>query len=316
MPKSTTMKAVRIHEYGSSDVLKYETADIPEINQDEVLIRVDYTSVNPMDWKLRAGYMKDFIQLKMPAILGIDVAGTVEKTGSQVKSFKVGDKVYSRADFMRGGSYAEYVAVNASQVGHAPNSIALRDAAAIPVVFGTAYNAVVDIAGIKKGQKILITGASGGVGSAAVQIAKGRGAYVIGTTSKPNMDMVRALGADEVIDYTDGDFSKKVKDLDVVLDTIGGETLTKAYGTVRKNGILVTTAAQPDESIGKKYGITATGMRAKTDGAMLDEIAKMVDSGELKVVIDKEFPLSEIKAAHDLSQSGRAKGKIIIKVKQ
>lgn len=315
MPNQTTkMKAVRIYEYGNADVLKYETADVPEISPDDVLIKVHYTSVNPMDWKLRAGYMKDFLPLKMPAILGIDVAGNIEKVGSNVKNFKVGDKVYSRADFSRGGSYAEYVAVNATQVGHAPNTIPLKEAAAMPVVFGTAYNAIVDIAKIRPGQKVLITGASGGVGSAAVQIAKSMGAYVIGTTSKPNMDMVKSLGADEVIDYTDGDFSKKVKDLDAVLDTVGGETLTKAYGTVRKNGILVTTAAQPDELIGKKYGITATGMRAKTDGARLDEIAKMVDSGKLKVVIDKEFPLSEIRAAHELSQSGRAKGKIILKV--
>lgn len=315
MAQSKTMNAVRIHDYGDSSALVYEKAEVPEINDTGILIKVNYTSVNPFDWKVRQGYTRKWINLKMPAILGIDVAGTVEKVGSAVKDFKPGDKVICRADFVsKGGSYAEYVSVEAKQVAHAPTKIPLREAAGIPVAAGTAWDALFDIANLKQGQKILITGASGGVGSMAVQLAKWAGAHVIGTTSTPNLDMVKALGADEVIDYTKGDFSAKVKGVDAVFDTVGGETFEKCYAVVKKGGILVTTAGQPDEEKAKKAGITAKGMNASSDGTRLSQIAKVVDEGKLKINVEKEFKLQDIREAHDLSQSGKARGKIIIKV--
>ncbi len=309
------MHAVRIYEYGKPDVLKYEEVEVPEPAADEVLVKINYSSVNPFDWKIRSGLTKQWIQLSMPAILGIDVAGVVEKVGSKVTKFKKGDKVYGRADFTKGGSYAEYSAINENSLGIAPKSMTPKEAAGLPVVAGTAWNAIFDIANVQKGTRVLITGASGGVGTMAVQLAKSAGAHVIGTTSKANVDMVKKLGADEVIDYTDGDFTKKVKQpVDVVFDTVGHDTLTKSYGIIRKGGLLVTSAGQPDEALAQKHGITAKSFQANTDGKRYEQIAKLVDEGKLKVIIDSEFHLKEIKDAHELSESARAKGKIMIKI--
>lgn len=309
------MKAVKIYEYGNSGVFKYEDADMPKVEPEDVLVKVHYTSVNPFDWKVREGYVKQWIPLKLPAILGIDVAGTVEKIGSKVSGFKVGDKVISRADFItKGGSYAEYVAINEKNIAKAPKNIPMNEAAGIPVTGGTALIYLSDLIGLRKGQKLLVTGASGGVGTFAVQIAKSLGAYVIATTSKQNMELLKSLGADEVIDYKDGDFSKKVKNVDAVLDTVGGDTLAKSYTVLRKGGILATTAGQPDDELAKKYEITVKNKSVSADGKQLEELVKLVDSGKLKVILDSQFNLPQIKAASDLSQSGRAKGKIIIKV--
>jgi NADPH:quinone reductase-like Zn-dependent oxidoreductase len=309
------MHAVRIHDYGKRDVLRYEEVDMPEPAPDEVLVKVSYASVNPLDWKIREGHVKNWIQLSMPAILGIDFAGTVEKVGDRVSKFKKGDKVYGRANFQKAGSYAEYVAVNEDNLGIAPKSISLREAAGLPVAAGTAWNAIFDIAHVKKGSRVLVTGASGGVGSMAVQLAKSAGAYVIGTTSKANIGMVKSLGADEVIDYTEGDFTKKVSEpVDVVFDTVGKDPLEKSYGIVKKGGMFVTTVGQPDEALAQKYGITAKGFGAQTTGKRYEEMAKLVDEGKLKVVIDSEFPLTDVKSAHELSETARTKGKIIIRV--
>lgn len=310
------MKAMVIHGYGDSNVLTQEQVDIPELKPDEVLIKVHYTSVNPVDWKMRSGLLKDHMPLKFPAILGIDVAGTIEKTGSDSKKFKVGDKVFCRADVSNGGSYSEYVAVNEDNVAHAPESISLKETAALPVTAGTAWSSLFDTANLKSGQKVLITGASGGVGIMAVQFAKKAGAYVICTTSKPNIELLKSLGADEVIDYTEGDFSLKVSNVDVVLDTVGGETLQKAHTVLKKGGILVAIAGQPDISLAEKHGIKAIRLSVQTDGKKLGEIARAIDEGKLKVVIYKEFPLERIAEAHDLSESRKAVGKIVVTVSE
>jgi len=309
-----TMKAVRIHEYGTPDVLRYEDAQVPKIGPEDVLVKIAYTSVNPFDWKLRSGSAQSYLPLKMPAILGIDVAGKVERIGAKVLGLKIGDKVFGRADFTRGGSYAEYASINYRSLAIAPKSVSLREAAAFPVVAGTAWNALFDIANLKGGQRILITGASGGVGSAAVQLAKSAGAHVIGTTSKKNMEMLKSIGADEVIDYTDGDFTKKVKPVDVVFDTVGADTQTRSFGIIKKGGMLITTVGKPDQELAKKHGITAKGFSASTDTKRLEEIARLVDAGKLKAVIGTEFNLPELKAAHELSESRKADGKIMIKV--
>jgi NADPH:quinone reductase-like Zn-dependent oxidoreductase len=309
------MHAVRIHDYGKTDVLRYDEVDIPEPAPDEVLVKVSYASVNPLDWKIRAGYVKNWIQLSLPAILGIDFAGTVEKVGDKVSKFKKGDKVYGRANFQKAGSYAEYVAANEDSLGIAPKSISLKEAAGLPLAAGTAWNAIFDIANVKKGSRVLVTGASGGVGSMAVQLAKSAGAYVIGTTSKANIGMVKSLGADEVIDYTEGDFTKKVSEpVDVVFDTVGKDPVEKSYGIMKKGGMFVTSVGQPDEALAQKYGITAKGFGAQTTGKRYEEIAKLVDEGKLKVVIDREFPLTDVKSAHELSETNKTKGKIIIRV--
>lgn len=308
------MRAAVIHEYGDSSVLKNETVAVPEPGDDEVLVKVLYTSVNPMDWKMRAGYMKDFIHLKMPAILGIDVAGVVEKTGRSVKRFKTGDKVFGRASASRGGSYAEYTAVKEEQLARMPNNLQAREAAGLPVVAGTAWGALFEMANLKAGQRVLITGASGGVGLAAVQFARNAGAHVIGTTSGANAKLVKEMGANEVVDYTKGDFSKKVHDVDVVLDTVGGDTLSRACSVLKRGGVIVSLTGPVAPGVAEKLGITAKYSSVPSDGSRLEKIAKEIEAGRFRIVIDREFPLERIGEAHVLSESRKAKGKIIIKI--
>ena len=307
------MKAVRMYQYGDSSVLKYEDAPKPVIGPDEVLVKVHACGVNPVDWKIREGYMSQFVHHEMPLILGWDVAGTVEETGPLVTRFKRGEAVFCRPDTSRNGGYAEYIAVKTIEIASAPKSIPLVKAAGIPLASQTAWMSLFEVAGLKTGQSVLIHGASGGVGTFAVQFAKVAGAHVIGTASGRNLEMVRSLGADEVIDHTKEDFSKKVRGVDVVLDTIGGETQEKSWGVLRKGGVLVSTVGA-DEKAAAAHGVIGKSFMLVSNGARLQEISSLVDAGKISVVIEREFPLSEAKAAQELSQTGHARGKIILKV--
>ena len=309
-----TMKAVRIHEYGDSSVLKYEDAEVPEIASDEILIQAAYASVNPVDWKIREGYMKERLHLKMPSVLGIDLAGRVVRVGNEVIGFSPGERVACRADVERAGSYAEYVAVKYGKVAKVPEGVRLADAAALPVACGTAWSALFESAGLRKGEKALIIGASGGVGTFAVQLAKNAGAYVAATTSSRNVDLVKSLGADHVIDYTSEDVGKSAGEMDIVLDTAGGAALSAAFSTLRRGGRLVSIAAKPDAKIAEENGIIIKPVNVNTDGKRLAELLAKVASGELRVVTERQFSLSEIAAAHDMSQGGKVRGKIIIKI--
>lgn len=306
-----TMKAVRIHDFGDSDKLVYETAPVPSFLPDEVLIKVHAAGVNPVDWKIRDGIFK--LGHQLPLILGWDVAGTIENTGSLITQFKTGDKVFCRADLSRDGAYAEYIAVRGFELALAPGTIELQEAAGIPLAAQTAWVGLFEQGNLKKKQTVLIHGASGGVGTFAVQLAKIAGAYVIGTTSGKNVELVKSLGADEVIDYKTEDFTRKVQEVDLVFDTVGRETQAKSWAVIRKNGTLVSTVGA-DEKEGVKHNVNAKSFMLVSNGARLQAIAALVDKNLLRVVIDKEFPLSEVKAAHDLSKTGRAKGKIILKV--
>src|ERR1035437_3475641 len=212
------MKTVRIHEYGNVDVLRIEEMPVPQIAADELLIKVHAASVNPFDWQIREGMYKDAMPLNLPFTIGQDFSGTVDKIGTSVKGFKVGDKVFGRRSTEKDGSYAEFIEVKASNVALMPKTINYDEAATLPVAGTTAWETLINRAKIKKGQRVLILAASGGVGSLAVQIAKNKGCYVIGTTSKSNMDFVKNLGANEVIDYMSQDFSEKLTDIDAVLD--------------------------------------------------------------------------------------------------
>jgi len=307
------MKAVQIHEYGNSGVLKYEEVPRPAIGPDELLVRVHSCGVNPVDWKIREGYMAKMAPRPMPFILGWDVAGTVEEIGPLVKRFKPGDKVFCRPDTSRNGGYAEYIAVRTIEVAPAPKSIPPEKAAGIPLAAQTAWMGLFEVGGLKGGQTVLIHGASGGVGSFAVQFARIAGARVIGTTSKKNFEVVSALGAGELIDHTSEDFSKKVRDVDLVFDTIGGETQAKSWGVIRKGGTLVSTVGA-DEKAAAAHGVSGRSFMLLSNGARLGEIGALVDAGSVSVLIEKEFPLSEAKAALDLSQAGHARGKIILRV--
>jgi NADPH:quinone reductase-like Zn-dependent oxidoreductase len=307
------MKAVRIHAFGNSGVLKYEDAPLPEIGPDEVLVKVHACGVNPVDWKIREGFMEPMVHHTLPLTLGWDVAGTVEKTGNLVKRFKKDDPVFCRPDTSRNGGYAEYIAVKTIDLALAPQSIPFDQAAGIPLASQAAWMALFEVAGLREGQKVLIHGASGGVGTFAVQLAKIAGAYVIGTASAKNIAMVKSLGANEVIDHTSEDFSKKLSGIDVVFDTIGGETQAKSWGVLRKGGVLVSSVGA-DEKAAAAHGVTGRSFMLISNGARLQEIATLVDNGKLRVFVEKVFPLAEAKAAQDLSQTGHARGKIILKV--
>src|ERR1700736_2837460 len=313
--KSQTMKAVRIHNYGGPEVLKYEDAPRPEPQADEVLVRVHAAGVNPIDWKVREGHMKDFWPHKLPLILGWDLSGVVEELGRGVSRFKIGDEVYSVPDPTRHGTYADYIVVRESEVALKPNALHHIRAAAVPLTALTAWQALFDTAQLQPGQRVLIHGAAGGVGHFAVQLAKWKGAHVMGTASTKNHEMLYELGADELIDYTVLKFESIVRDVDVVLDTIGGDTQERSWQVLKKGGTLVSLVQQPSESKAKEHGARGIRLGARPNGRELAEIAKIIDAGKLAPVIDRILPLSEARRAHELSQSGHTHGKIVLRVK-
>jgi len=309
------MKAVRIHEYGGPEVLRYEDAPVPGIAADEVLIEVRCAAVNPVDYKIRQGLLKEKLAHKLPLVLGWDVAGVVVEAGSAANEFAPGDPVYSRPDIARDGAYAEYIAVKAHDCARKPERMAFAAAAGVPLTALTAWKALFDEGGLKSGQTVLVHAASGGVGSFAVQLAKAFHCQVIAVTSTPNVEMVKALGADRVIDYRKQDFAASVRDVDVVLDTLGGDTQVKSWRVLREGGTLVSVVSPPDPQLGAERRATGRYAWVVPDGARLQLLAGMIDSGRLRTVIDTVLPLAQAAAAHERSASGRARGKIILAVK-
>ncbi len=305
------MKAVKINEYGDESVLDYTETERPAPQADEVLVKVHVAAVNPVDWKIRDG-LGEMFGLQPPLILGCEIAGTVEAIGGDVKDFQQGDAVYGYIGSHAGG-YAEYAIAKADEIAPKPESLDFENAAAIAVGALTSWQAIFDLANLQNGQRILITGASGGVGSLAVQLAKAKGAFVIGTASGKNEAFVRGLGADEFIDYTKKKFEELVKDVDVVFDTVGGDTLTRAFQTLKKGGFLVTTVQPPPEEKAKEFGVNASMVEAQPSAKQLAEINQLIDEGKLKTHIATVLPLAEVKKAHQLSKSGRTRGKIILK---
>ena len=308
------MKAVRIHKYGNNDVLEIENIPIPDYSEDDVLIKIYATSVNPVDWKIREGFFQAMIPHILPLTLGWDVSGVVANIGSKVKRFKIGDEVYTKPAIERNVRYAENIAVKENIVDFKPKSITHLEAASIPLAGLTAWTALIKTAVIQPGQKVLIHAAAGGVGSLAVQIAREKGCHVIGTASEKNIGFVLNLGAHEAIDYRSQDFSLLLKDVDVVLDTIGGKTLDNSWKVLKEGGILVSLAGQPDPETAKQFNVRSSSVFAQPDVSILEHLRNLIDTGNLRPVVGTVFTLEEIKEALDLSQSGRARGKIIIKI--
>jgi NADPH:quinone reductase-like Zn-dependent oxidoreductase len=274
--EAPAMKAVRIHGYGHSGVLKYEDAPIPDILPDEVLVKVHAAGVNPVDWKIREGGRKG--AYSFPLTLGWDVSGIIERVRSLVTLFQQGDMVIARSDVSRNGTYAEYIAVRAFELARAPKHVSLTEAAGIPLASQTAWEGLFEKGDLKRNDVVLIHGASGGVGMFAVQLAKIAGAHVIATTSEKNSDFVKSLGADEVIDYKKEDFTKKVKDADVVFDTIGGETQAKSWQVIRKGGILVSIVGT-DEKLAEQHQVRTKVFMMTSNGSRLQAIVDIVDKG-------------------------------------
>lgn len=307
------MKAIVINAYGTEDVLDYTDVERPEPKADEVLVKVHVAAVNPIDWKTRDG-AGERLGLKLPIILGIDIAGVVEEVGDGIENFQPGDAVYGMTVSGLSGGYAEYALANVDTMAPKPESLNFEKAAAIPIAALTAWQALFDVANLRRGQKILIAGASGGVGSMAVQLAKAKGAFVIGTASGKNEQFVRDLGADEFVDYTAQPFEEVVKDVDVVFDTIGSDTCERAFQTLKKGGFLVSAAEPQAEEKAKEFGIQAAWLFYQPSAEQLAEINQLIDEGKLKIHVETVLPLTEVKKAHQLSQSRRTRGKIVLQI--
>ncbi len=307
------MKAVTINEYGDKNVLNYTDVERPEPQNDEVLVKVHIAAVNPVDWKIRDG-LGEMFGLKLPIILGCEIAGTIEEMGADVKKFKTGDEVFGYISLTRNGGYAEYVIAKESEIVKKPQDIDFENAAAISVGALTAWQAIFDTANLQSGQKILIHGASGGVGSMAVQLTKAKGAYIVATASGKNEEFVKNLGADEFVDYTKQKFEDVAKDVDVVFDTIGGETQKRSFQTLKKGGFLVSIVAPPEQESAEKFGVKAEMISVQPNAEQLAEITKLVEEGKVKTHVETILPLSEVKKAHALSESGRTRGKIVLQL--
>ena len=314
--KMELMKAIRIHKYGGPEVLQYEDAPRPQLGNGEVLIRVHAAGVNPADWKVREGHFKQLVQHKFPLILGWDLSGVIEEVGPGVSQFKKGDEVFSKPDTSRDGAYAECIVVRESEVALKPKSLHHVYAAAVPLAGITAWQALFDVAQLKRGQRVLIHGGSGGVGHFAVQFAKWKGAHVIATASTKNQQLLQEIGVDQPIDYTTQRFEEVAKRVDVVLDTIGGDTQERSWKILKKGGLLASVFQPPDAERARKFGVRGAFVWSRPNGNELAEIATLIDSGNLKVVLDRILPLSEARRAHELSQNGHARGKIVLRVKE
>lgn len=303
-----------MHGYGGPEVLRYEDAPRPEPAAGEVLVRVHAAAVNPVDWKIRAGYLKGFMDYPMPLILGWDFSGVVEAAGTGAGEWKKGDEVYARPDIRRNGAYAEYIAVKASEVGRKPKTLNHEQASAIPLAALTAWQALFDAGGLQAGQKVLIHAAAGGVGSFAVQLARWKGAHVIGTASERNHAFLKELGAHEAIDYNQVKFEEVVKGVDLVLDTMAGETRDRSWQVLKKGGILVTILGQPSQEDAAKHGARAAGVFVQPNQAQLGELAKLADSGKLRPVVEAVLPLRDAARAHEMNQTLHTRGKIVLQV--
>jgi NADPH:quinone reductase-like Zn-dependent oxidoreductase len=314
------LKAVRIHEFGGPEVLRYEDAPEPELAEGDVLVRVSASSVNPVDWKIRKGFLKQRVTHKLPLILGWDVSGTVERLGPKATGFAVGDAVFSRPDIARDGAYAELIAVRASELARKPRSIDHVKAAAVPLTALTAWQALIEApapftsAALAKGQTVLIHGGAGGVGTFAIQIARWRGARVLTTASEKNASLLRELGADQVIDYTKQRFEDVARDVDVVFDTIGGETQKRSWDVVKPGGVVVSIASPPEEAAAKAKGARGAYVFVQPSAAHLTKIAELIDAGAIKPVVSAVFPLADARRAHEESETGHVRGKIVLQV--
>jgi NADPH:quinone reductase-like Zn-dependent oxidoreductase len=314
------MKAARIHKYGAIENVVIDDVPVPEPGLDEVLVQVEAACVNPLDVKLISGMLQTYFPLQMPYPVGTDFSGTVVSSGILAVRWKRGDKVIGRLEpgpgngphYGRGGAFAEFVTVPAQHIAAAPAKVSLEHSAGLPTAAGTAWQALFQAGFLKPGQTILVHAGAGGVGSFAVQLAKYIGARVIATVSGVNANLVKDLGADEVIDYKAIDFSTTLHGIDVVLDTIGGDTQSKSFGVLKPGGTLVTITAPPDAEQAKAHNVTAMRIGHESDASRLALIAGLCDKGAVRVLVDRSFPLSEAREALSYSATGKAKGKILL----
>lgn len=309
------MKAVRFHSYGGPEVLVYEDVPDPSPGPGDVLVKVQAAGVNPVDWKIRQGYYKDKMGHSLPLIPGWDVSGVVEAVGLGVTRFKAGDEVFSRPDITRNGAYAEYVAVRETELAFRPKTLDPIQAAAIPLAGLTAWQSLFGAALLATGQRVLIHGAAGGVGSFAVQLAKWKGAVVAGTASAGNQAFLRELGVDEPIDYNAGPFEDALEPVDVVFDTIGNDTQARSWKQLKRGGILVSIVSPPSSELADAHGVRSAYVFVQPDAFQLAELAELADRALIIPVVSAVFPLAEARCAQEKNQEGHTRGKIVLDVR-
>lgn len=307
-----TIQAIRVNQYGGPEELKLERIPRPEPQAGEVLVRIHAAGVNPVDWKIRAGWLKDFLPMQFPYTPGLDLAGVVEEVGPGVTAFQKGQVVFGQSPK---GAYAEYTAAPVEKLAPKPKALSFDEAAAIPIGATTAWQGIFDHGGLQAGQRVLIQGAAGGVGLFAVQFARWKGAHVIGTTSTANVDFVRSLGAETVIDYTSTPVEQVVHDVDLVFDTVGGNTLESSLRVLKRGGTLVTIAGQqpPEEKV-RERGVRVASFAAQVSSDLLQTFAQLIDEGQVKVFVAERFSLSQAQQAHERSQGGHGRGRIVLSI--
>ncbi|NKJ35741.1 MULTISPECIES: NADP-dependent oxidoreductase [Rhizobium] len=333
------MKAFLIDRYAKGAALRLGEVPEPELREDEVLVRIHAASVNPVDAKIRDGEFKLVLPYRLPLILGNDAAGVVVRVGSKVRKFKTGDEVYGRPAKDRIGTFAEFIAINEADVAMKPKNLTMEEAASVPLVALTAWQALVDRANLKKGQKILIHAGSGGVGAIAIQLAKHIGATVATTTSTANVDLVRSLGADVVVDYKKDDFENVLQGYDVVLNSLGKDTLEKSLRVLKPGGKLISISGPPDPEFARESGsgwllrqamrllsfsirrkskrhrVSYSFLFMKPSGGQLEQIASLIEAGAIRPVVDRVFPFEKTNEALAYVETGRARGKVVIAVR-
>lgn len=313
------MKAVFINQYGSTQVLQYGDMETPSIKRDQLLVKVYASSVNPVDWKIRAGQLQFLTGYKFPMVLGFDVSGEVVAVGESVTRFQTGDKVYAYLDSLPGGAYAEYAAVSERVACFKPDNMSYEQAAAVPLAATTALQALRDLGQILPGHKVLINGASGGVGSFAVQIAKALKAEVTAICSTQNVELVKSLGGDRVIDYTVQDFTKDTSVYDIIFDAVGKESFSGCQNILKPNGVYVTTLPDPDSVVQSFLTFLLPGKKSKlvvaqSSGQDLAYLKELIEGGKIRSVIDRSYSLEELAVAHAESEQGHVVGKLVIAV--
>ena len=333
------MKAFIVDRYGGPDLVRAGETPDPEVGENDVLVQIHAAGVNPLDFKIRNGEFKQILPYRLPLILGNEAAGVVVRVGSRVRRFKLGDEVYARPRKARIGTFAEFIAIAEDDVAHKPKSLTMEEAASIPLVGLTAWQALIERANLKKGQRVLIHAGSGGVGTFAIQLAKHVGAFVATTASAANFDLVKRLGADTAIDYRKDDFETILHDYDVVLNSLGSETLGKSLRVLKPGGILISISGPPDPDFANEIGaswilrlavrllsyrIRRKAKRRKVrysflfmraSGDQLREITPLIESGVIRPVVDRVFPFESTKEAMAYVETGRAKGKVVVKVR-
>ena len=322
LTQTATMEAIVQKDFGDANQLKLKRINVPLPTKGKIQIKVHYAAVNPVDWKIREGLLQQALPHRFPLIPGWDAAGVVSAIGENVTNFKIGDPVfaYCRKNVVQWGTYAEYVCVDANHVALKPDNFTFAEAAAFPLAGLTAWQALFDLAHLKKGESILIHAGAGGVGSLAIQFAKNKGAHVLATSSKEKHAYLKSLGADVTIDYRDPNFIQKIKEsfpdgLDVILDTIGGDTYRKSFDYLKKGGRIVSLLEQPDEKLAKASQTQAYYLFVTPNGQQLEEIAQLIKNNKIKPITILEMPLEEAAKAHEISQSSHTQGKIVLKIK-